>query len=119
MVEGKDCSYIVVSKRKSTPVYYATEADMLAKTNGSDTPIGTSGFWTMSISNVAADAESQIAVYVGATLEEAKTFAAESKTDMNSVTKDSFKEENILFWDTYIAGNELPSAYIRNIPAAE
>ncbi|MDF2685873.1 MAG: hypothetical protein K0S55_1054, partial [Clostridia bacterium] len=100
MVEGKDCSYVIVSKRKSEPVYYATEADLLARTNGSATPVGNSGYWTMNLTNVATDAESQAAVYVGATLDEAKTYAAESKADMNSISKDSFIEETTLFWDT-------------------
>lgn len=117
MVEGKDCSYVIVSKRKSVPSFYVTEADLLARTNGSETPVGNSGFWTMSLTTVATDAESQIAVYVGSTLEEAKTFAAESKADMNSISKETFIEENTLFWDTYIAENALPSAYIKNIPA--
>jgi hypothetical protein len=117
MVEGKDCSYVLVSKRKSDPVYYATEADLLARTNGSAEPAGNSGYWAMNLTNVATDAESQMAVYIGATLDEAKTFAAGSKADMNSVSKDTFMEETTLFWDTYIAENALPSAYIKNIPA--
>jgi hypothetical protein len=119
MVEGKDSSYVIVSKRKVAPVFYANEADLIAKANGSETPAGTSGYWLMNIGVLANDDESQLAVYQGATLDEAKTFAENSKNDFKAISKETFVEENTLYWDTYIAENKLPSPYIINLPAKE
>ena len=119
IIEGKASSSVIVSKRKVAPIYYATEADLIAKTNGSETPLGTTGYWSMNIGNLAAEDESRIAVYLGATVDEVKGYAENSKADMNIIEKDTFIEENTLYWDSYISSNVLPSPYIINLPIAE
>jgi hypothetical protein len=117
-VEGDGFKYVVAPKRKLNPKFYANEADMLAVANGTDAPAGTTGFWTIGLSNFAVDDELYMAVSMD-TEKSLEDLGAQVKDKINTTKAAAFYTDRITFWDTYLVDNAIPSTYIKNAPAAK
>ncbi|MDF2685120.1 MAG: hypothetical protein K0S55_301, partial [Clostridia bacterium] len=112
-VEGDGFKYVVAPKRKLNPKFYANEADMLAVKNGSDTATGTTGFWTVGLSNFTPEDELYMAISLDTELS-MDELGELVKDKINATKAETFYNDRIVFWDTYLIENAIPSTYIIN-----
>jgi hypothetical protein len=112
-VEADGFKYVIAPKRKLNVAFYDSEADMLAKINGSPEAKETSAYWCVGFGTMQPDDEVNIAISMSTDL---------SIEEMNGLVKDgtssiktkTMMEDRIAYWDEYLVNNEITPDYILN-----
>ena len=112
-IEGDGYKYVIAPKRKVGTKFYANEADMLAVANSSETAIGNTGIWTIDIGNFAAEDELYMAITADTAMS-LEELGALAKDKTNTTKAVDFYTQRVVFWDTYLVENAIPSTYILN-----
>ena len=111
IVEGDGFNYVISPKRKQYITFYDSEADMLSRSNGTSEPTSSTQYWTVGCGRIEVDTDLYVAIALDATTpveqlcEEAKEAVGAGKTAKRI-------EENILYWDKYLAAITIPSDLI-------
>ncbi len=111
IIEGNGFNYVVSPKRKQYITFYNSEADMLSRSNGTSEPTDSTQYWTVGCGRIEVDTDLYVSVALDATAsveqlcEEAKDAVGAGKTAKRI-------EENIKYWDKYLAAITIPSDLI-------
>ena len=111
IVEGDGFNYVVSPKRKQYITFYDSESDFLTRSNGTSEPTASTQYWTVGCGRIEIDTDLYVSVALDATksveelCEEAKDAVGAGKTAKRI-------EENIAYWDKYLASITIPSELI-------
>lgn len=113
MVEGNGFNYAIAPKKKQYIMFYDSEADMLARKNGTEEPTANTQYWTVSCGRLEIGSDLYVAIALDDKLStEALAEAANEATKAGKTAKRI--ESNIEYWDKYLEAITIPSDLIIN-----
>jgi len=111
IVEADGYNYVISPKKKQYVTFFNSEADFLARQNGTEEPTSSTQYWSVSCGRLELDEPIYVAISLDttATIDE---LCEESKSCVNAGNTASRIEENKAYWDKYLAAITIPSDMI-------
>ena len=110
--EGDEYSYVIAPKRKQGLEFYASESDMLNRTNGSETPDENTCYWSLPLGIAEADDTAYAAVAFGKAGESIEALGEKAKAVITSTKAEKYLDRAVKFWDWYLQRATLPDEYV-------
>ncbi|MBQ2721107.1 MAG: hypothetical protein IJF23_06190, partial [Clostridia bacterium] len=106
-------------KRKQYVTFYNSEADLLARVNGTEEPTADTQYWTVGCGRIEVGSDLYVSVALDAN-KSVEELCEEAKAAVGAGNTAKRIETNIEYWDAYLAAITIPSDLIlASAPAAE
>ncbi|MBO5035567.1 MAG: hypothetical protein J6D42_00630 [Clostridia bacterium] len=111
IIEGDGFNYVVSPKRKQYVTFYNSEADLLARVNGTEEPTADTQYWTVGCGRIEVGSDLYVSVALDAN-KSVEELCEEAKAAVGAGNTAKRIETNIEYWDAYLAAITIPSDLI-------